>query len=115
MIKRRVRKIEYEGVHLVCFGCGIYGHNKKSCPFNAPKVPDRPLVPQEASGDMNGKDPGRVEEVEPVGTKQVEPDSIRNVAPPEVFEHFNPWMLVTRKTRRVEMKGNVREGSAKKQ
>lgn len=25
-------KIEYEGLHLICFGCGKYGHRLESCP-----------------------------------------------------------------------------------
>lgn len=27
----RVRRIEYEGIHLVCFGCGMYGRNQDKC------------------------------------------------------------------------------------
>ncbi|XVF80636.1 hypothetical protein PTKIN_Ptkin15bG0090000 [Pterospermum kingtungense] len=30
-LKRRVRRIEYEGIHQVCFHCGIYGHHINSC------------------------------------------------------------------------------------
>lgn len=33
MLRRRVRKIEYEGIHLVCFGCGMYVHGKEGCPL----------------------------------------------------------------------------------
>ena len=29
---RRIRRIEYEGIHLVCFGYGKYGHKKEGCP-----------------------------------------------------------------------------------
>lgn len=29
-MQNRIRTIEYEGIHLVCFGCGIYGHEKIS-------------------------------------------------------------------------------------
>ncbi|XVF50455.1 hypothetical protein PTKIN_Ptkin04bG0102100 [Pterospermum kingtungense] len=31
-LRRRIRKIEYEGIHLVCFNCGVYGHRKDTCP-----------------------------------------------------------------------------------
>ncbi|XVF57141.1 hypothetical protein PTKIN_Ptkin06aG0180000 [Pterospermum kingtungense] len=31
-VRRRIRKIEYEGIHLVCFHCGVYGHRKEICP-----------------------------------------------------------------------------------
>ena len=33
MHRRRVRRIEYEGIHLVCFGCGMYGHRKENYPM----------------------------------------------------------------------------------
>ena len=26
------KNIEYEWIHMVCFGCGIYGHGKGNCP-----------------------------------------------------------------------------------
>ena len=31
-LRRRVRKLEYKGFHLVCFVYGLYGHRKESCP-----------------------------------------------------------------------------------
>ena len=31
-LRRRIGKLEYEGIHLVCFGCGMYGHMKETCP-----------------------------------------------------------------------------------
>jgi predicted metal-binding protein len=31
-LRRRVRKIVYEGLHLICFHCGQYGHRKEACP-----------------------------------------------------------------------------------
>lgn len=31
-LRRRVRGIVYEGLHLICFKCGMYGHNTESCP-----------------------------------------------------------------------------------
>ena len=32
MLKRRVDRLEYEGIHFVCFGCGMYDHRRESCP-----------------------------------------------------------------------------------
>ena len=32
-LRRRIRKLEYEGIHLVCFGCSMYGHRKETCSF----------------------------------------------------------------------------------
>ncbi|XP_019153666.1 PREDICTED: uncharacterized protein LOC109150204 [Ipomoea nil] len=31
-LEGRRRLIAYEGLHLVCFQCGMYGHNAESCP-----------------------------------------------------------------------------------
>ncbi|XP_019149842.1 PREDICTED: uncharacterized protein LOC109146642 [Ipomoea nil] len=28
----KVQQVEYEGMHLVCFACGLYGHAKEACP-----------------------------------------------------------------------------------
>lgn len=30
-LRRKVRRIEYEGIHVICFNCGRYGHRKESC------------------------------------------------------------------------------------
>lgn len=31
-LQNQIRRIEYEGLHLVCFWCGFYGHRKEECP-----------------------------------------------------------------------------------
>lgn len=30
----RIYKVEYEGLHLICFDCGRYGHRKEECNLN---------------------------------------------------------------------------------
>ncbi|XP_019184629.1 PREDICTED: uncharacterized protein LOC109179582 [Ipomoea nil] len=30
--KGRVRLVAYEGIHMVCFTCGVYGHSPEACP-----------------------------------------------------------------------------------
>ncbi|CAN1145597.1 hypothetical protein LINPERHAP2_LOCUS14763 [Linum perenne] len=30
-LRRRVRRIEYEGLHIICFNCGCYGHKVEAC------------------------------------------------------------------------------------
>lgn len=31
----RLQRIEYESLPLICFDCGRYGHNRKTCPFKS--------------------------------------------------------------------------------
>ncbi|CAN1177308.1 hypothetical protein LINPERHAP2_LOCUS33030 [Linum perenne] len=33
-LHRRVRRIEYEGLHEICFRCGRYDHERKVCSLN---------------------------------------------------------------------------------
>lgn len=33
MFKRRVRCVEYEGLHVIYFNCGLYGHRMVACPL----------------------------------------------------------------------------------
>ncbi|KAJ1391965.1 Zinc finger, CCHC-type [Sesbania bispinosa] len=32
-LNNRAYKVEYEGLHFICFNCGRYGHSKDSCPL----------------------------------------------------------------------------------
>lgn len=34
-LRKKVRRIEYEGLYLVCFKCGVYGHREESCGVGA--------------------------------------------------------------------------------
>lgn len=40
-IRNKIYKIEYEGLNLICFNCGRYGHHKDNCPMliTDPKQP----------------------------------------------------------------------------
>ncbi|CAN1799662.1 hypothetical protein LINPERHAP1_LOCUS22199 [Linum perenne] len=68
-LHRRVRRVEYEGLHEICFHCGRYGHNKDSC------LDLRP--------------------VEDVGIGEtLTTNSIFSAEPlrPELVEEYGPWM-----------------------
>ena len=45
---RQIRRIKYEGIHLICFECGRYGHRIETCP-DAPKVHSESYDPVHAS------------------------------------------------------------------
>ena len=48
-LRRRIRTLEYKGLHLVCFGCGLYGHRKESCPHEKrePSIAPGPTTREE--------------------------------------------------------------------
>lgn len=72
-MRRRIWRIEYEGIHLVCFRCGKYGHKEE----------DYPKSREDDTDDVEGK--------EDTGSQNAAP-----IARPEVTEEFSPWMLVQR-------------------
>lgn len=81
-IRQRVIKIEYEGIHLVCFKCGVYGHRKDACPTEKPK-------------DFH--DETKEEE------RQLAEEQIRQARfLAESKEPFGPWMLVSRANRKQD-------------
>ncbi|CAN1144835.1 hypothetical protein LINPERHAP2_LOCUS14333 [Linum perenne] len=70
-LRRRVRRIEYEGLHEICFTCGRYGHEEKACP--SIKLAD-PALSQHVEKSFDN----------PI-FKEFD-------ARPEVEEDFGPWM-----------------------
>ncbi|KAF7833178.1 LIM domain-containing protein A-like [Senna tora] len=73
----RVHHIEYEGLRLVCFDCGKFGHNKEGCPNNRKEG-----------------DPSNKESKEPITMKG---DNRRVEVGKEAL---GPWMHVQRNSRR---------------
>ncbi|CAN1175120.1 hypothetical protein LINPERHAP2_LOCUS31765, partial [Linum perenne] len=65
----RIRRVEYEGMHVVCFKCGIYGHNNELCPTI--------LAATKHDGEQTHSNPLFIEEV-----------MVKER--PEVFEDFGP-------------------------
>ncbi|CAN1193206.1 hypothetical protein LINPERHAP2_LOCUS41935 [Linum perenne] len=79
-LRRRVRRIEYEGLHTICYSCGCFGHVQDQCHNKEEETK------VEAPGDMV---------FNPVfQNKGVEDPR------PEVEEDFGPWMKVSRAGRR---------------
>ncbi|CAN1177210.1 hypothetical protein LINPERHAP2_LOCUS32967 [Linum perenne] len=80
-LRRRVRRIEYEGLHVICFNCGCYGHKDEACK----KEPETDIVENQTTLFVNPAFQGS-EELE-----------LR----PEVEEDFGPWMQVKRNRRKT--------------
>ncbi|CAN1128348.1 hypothetical protein LINPERHAP2_LOCUS4579, partial [Linum perenne] len=68
----RIRRVEYEGLHVVCFKCGIYGHTNELYPTV--------LLATKQDGEQTHSYPLFLEEV--LAKER-----------PEVFEDYGPWML----------------------
>ncbi|BFG31382.1 hypothetical protein CerSpe_176560 [Prunus speciosa] len=104
--------LEYEGLHLVCFGCGIYGHNKQQCPAEIRTHADTNNKPMGDKSE-NDKSPNTME-ITP-------PDLPVPEGPPGNSDansgRFGPWSLAKpfRKNKKalqsIEGKGDV--GKAK--
>ncbi|KAH9727053.1 DUF4283 domain-containing protein [Citrus sinensis] len=77
----RVQKIEYEGLPVICFKCGIYGHNSGDCSEN---INDGQFGGEETSG----KDSQR-------GDVHVAQEDGRSAD--THFEPFGPWMVASRR------------------
>ena len=86
-LRRKVRRIEYEGIHLVCFGCGMYGHRKDTCPLENKETTAMPEENQANSSDKNQEDR--------CDNQAAECAQLFN---PEIVEEFGPWMLAKRRT-----------------
>ncbi|XP_019179205.1 PREDICTED: uncharacterized protein LOC109174421 [Ipomoea nil] len=62
-VGKRVRTVTYEGIHLICFKCGMYGHNHEKCEKKSPNenMAAQPADQTErslgtpATGDANGQ------------------------------------------------------------
>lgn len=68
-LENRIYRIEYVGLHNICFNCGIYGHSKELCPKLA-----------EGTNKDNNKE-------------DIVNASVNKNDRPEVLEQFGPWMM----------------------
>lgn len=84
-LRRRIQRIMYEGLHLVCFHCAQYGHKQDLCPHAChagqtetrdENLPSEPSVP---------------------------------VIRPEIMDSFGTWMIVEQKQRRPSRRMVVEE------
>ncbi|KAJ4833493.1 hypothetical protein Tsubulata_006664 [Turnera subulata] len=78
-LRRRLWRVVYEGLHLVCFKCGCYGHKDEECPSR--------------EGAKNGTHDNPMSVP---GTGVEARDPVR----PEVYTDYGPWMLVQKQNRR---------------
>ncbi|KAK9213798.1 hypothetical protein WN944_005783 [Citrus x changshan-huyou] len=83
-LDRRIQKVEYEGLPVICFACGRYGHNSNNYKSSAAER-NSDNVAQPPAGVQSREDP-------------TSPEANREDA--VMVEPFGPWMIVTRKGRK---------------
>ena len=91
-LRRRIRKLEYEGIHLIYFRCGIYIHRMETYPFEI-LATTIPTMQEPQIRDDEGRELDRIITGETEGR-----DGAIN---PEIVEDFGPWMLAKRRICRV--------------
>ncbi|XP_061372079.1 uncharacterized protein LOC133314599 [Gastrolobium bilobum] len=97
LIEGRYKQVEYEGLHLICYSCGKYGHRAESCNSNL------------GSNGVAEGERGMAIDVDghmDKGTAGVEEDR---------QEGFGPWMVVTREGKKGRVVSGKREGGGGKE
>ncbi|XP_061355713.1 uncharacterized protein LOC133300215 [Gastrolobium bilobum] len=84
-LEGRLKHVEYEGLHLVCYSCGQYGHRLEMCSKKCPTENAEP------SQDQNRKEQGGG-----VDTTMSQSCSSGDLAKENTY---GPWMLVNRQKR----------------
>ncbi|XP_031131731.1 uncharacterized protein LOC116033116 [Ipomoea triloba] len=90
-LEDRVWHVAYEGMHLVCFSCGLYGYRQESCstcPKETATADEVPLV------TLQGGDPGVDKQIRGSGPQGHTRTAIQGAKP------YGSWMIVTRKDKR---------------
>lgn len=90
-IQNRLQRVEYEALHVVCFGCGSVGHRMADCKDGLREATVSKEQHQKVDTSME-KNTGSTKEVD--DAVSIQPTS--NNAPPE---KYGAWMLVSRKQR----------------
>ncbi|XP_031120941.1 uncharacterized protein LOC116024180 [Ipomoea triloba] len=94
-LEDRVWHVAYEGIHLVCFSCGLYGHRQNSCP-TCPKEGEAedsaPVTAVEMTVQNHDKGPNVVKARDVSAGRS----SLHGSRP------YGPWMIATRRERRPQ-------------
>lgn len=92
-LRRRVYKIEYEGIHMVCFNCGVYGHNAEKCKEkqSSESLNESSSTAAQPEDQAAGSQDG--------GTWRQESEKETWIRP-EICDSYGPWMLAPSRSRR---------------
>lgn len=90
-LEDEVLPVVYEGIHMVCFSCGIYGHKQGQCGIEQGETTNV----EDASNTNNGQNMQQQDNRERTGFRQTTKPTR------DYKENFGAWMLVARKERRA--------------
>lgn len=95
------QRVEYEGLHNICFRCGIVGHRSDSCAMAFQQPSQSVTITDSGGGDVNIRNfPARME-VLPV-------EHVTNTM-------FSPWLVATRRARRPIPKRTIGDKTKEKE
>lgn len=77
-VRKSLYKVEYEGLPLICFGCGKYGHHQEAYPDRVSSRSDRSVPAESRSGGSNTAAKGAVTPGMPSESQS---------------ENFDTWMI----------------------
>ncbi|CAL9017993.1 unnamed protein product [Prunus brigantina] len=94
--------LEYEGIHLVCFACGCYGHNKNVCPsvIKAPHTDNVDNIIQPMDEVVLSGSPHPVNEASSSIKPHIDPHVAKNTL-------IGPWSLVQNRKGKKPFKASV--------
>lgn len=101
-------RLQYEGLHLACFGCGCYGHAQAHCPLNAAlqQTPDDSLAAPREVRDDDCQSSAATNMLASSSTIPAESHISPPAPPPSTL--LNTWNLVqTRRGRRTQRNGEA--------
>ena len=89
-LKCKVRKIEYDGINLVCFSCGRFNHWKDECSSKEETAPSKPKGSR--TSDRENGNPSNYQG----NVQKMNQDPLIN---PEVIDNYGPWILAPSRVR----------------
>ncbi|XP_031127729.1 uncharacterized protein LOC116029829 [Ipomoea triloba] len=110
-LRNKMRTIEYEGLHLVCFRCGMVGHWKETCKLAQPQETEE-SPKTESGGTENTGDPTAEMRQGPTwkaADGKADNQGYRRFA----GDKYGSWMIAMRKPRNFQNQGNHRKSNGR--
>ena len=90
-LKGRIWRIQYEGLHMICFQCGCWGHNSTECQNRL---------------DLHQGTPHQSHELE-MEAEEVSTDHPTTHISPELESNFGDWMMVKKVVRKRQSRAEI--------